>query len=327
MSKLLIDAGRSSRGWSRIGTFFRCPQLFAYGERLNLEMIPADALTRGSMGHVMQAHLHATYGAKQGGCWVDDKWVDDPDMLMTPQEAVQAYCDANGGHEFIDRMIETFENYIYQFPESPGRILSVEHQVTAVLGEKEGVWGLWVVHPEDQDFAPDVAKVRACDDGIIRPSPLNVPGHPDHGHAVSLTRRMDMSTRDKAGRAYVWDHKHQAQVRPGRSVDAYAIDGGFAAFRIMGRQLYGTSVGGVTLNLIQTTPPWRVARPAVPPTPHRDMHFAEMLWRAEHQLARLDLEATDHWSGPKVQNESTCVGRYGSCAGIKLCFYGEAGKY
>ena len=327
MSKLLIDAGRSSRGWSRIGTFFRCPQLFAYGERLNLEMIPADALTRGSMGHVMQAHLHATYGAKQGGCWVDDKWVDDPDMLMTPQEAVQAYCDANGGHEFIDRMIETFENYIYQFPESPGRILSVEHQVTAVLGEKEGVWGLWVVHPEDQDFAPDVAKVRACDDGIIRPSPLNVPGHPDHGHAVSLTRRMDMSTRDKAGRAYVWDHKHQAQVRPGRSVDAYAIVGGCAAFRIMGRQLYGKSFGGVTHNLIQTTPPWRVARPAVPPTPHRDMHFAEMLWRAEHQLARLDLEATDHWSWPKVQNESTCVGRYGSCAGIKLCFYVEARKY
>lgn len=62
MRKILIDAGRSSRGWSRIGTFSRCPQLFAYGQRLNLTMIPAHALTRGSMGHILQAHQHAIWG-------------------------------------------------------------------------------------------------------------------------------------------------------------------------------------------------------------------------------------------------------------------------
>jgi len=275
---------------------------------------------------VMQAHLHAIYGAKQGGCWVDDIWVDDPDMLLGPKEALQAYCDANGGHEFIDRMLETFDNYCYHFPESPGRILSVEHQVTAVLGEKGGRWGLWVVDPKQDEYAPNAESIKACDGEIIRPSMLDVPGHPDHGNMILLTRRMDMSTRDRAGKAYVWDHKHQAQVRPGRSVDAYSIDGGFASFRIMGRQLYSPSFGGVTLNLIQTTKPWRVARPMVPPTPHRDQHFAKMLWRAEHHLARLDL-TEDYWEWPKVQHETACVGRYGACAGIKLCFYGEAGKY
>lgn len=62
MSKILIDAGRSSRGWSRIGSFFRCPQLFAYQNRLDMQLIPAGALTRGSMGHVLQAHQHAIWG-------------------------------------------------------------------------------------------------------------------------------------------------------------------------------------------------------------------------------------------------------------------------
>ena len=70
MNKVLIDAGRSSFGWSRIGTFSRCPQLFAYGQRLNLEMIPAHALTRGSMGHILQAHQHAIWGAATAaGVW------------------------------------------------------------------------------------------------------------------------------------------------------------------------------------------------------------------------------------------------------------------
>ena len=107
-------------------------------------------------------------------------------------------------------------------------------------------------------------------------------------------------------------------------MDGYAIDGGFAAFRIMGRQVWPENFGGVALNLIQTTAPWRVARPMVPMTPHRDAHFAEMLWRAEHALARLDVDEKNLWAWPKAQHETTCVGRYGSCAGIKLCFYGES---
>ena len=325
--KLLIDAGRSSRGWSRIGNFFKCPQLFAYQNRMDLQLIPASALTRGSMGHILQAHQHAIWGCRQGGCWVDTEWVTDESTLMEPEEAVHEWVRINGeGEEFIDRMVETFRRYLAQFPEPPGRVVAVEYPVTAVLGEKAGQWGMWVVHPEEQDFDHRAATVRACDGDIIKPSPLNVPGHPDHGAAVVLTRRLDMVTEDRDGKTFIWDHKHQARVDPGRSVDAYAIDGGFAAFRIMGKQLY-PRFGGVALNLIQTQDPWRVARPMVPATPHRDRHFAEMLWRNEHALARTDLDCPDLWSWPKSQHETTCFGRYGACAGLKLCFYGEAGQY
>ena len=323
--KILIDAGRSSRGWSRIGSFFRCPQLFAYQNRLDMQLIPAGALTRGSMGHVLQAHQHAIWGARSPeGVWVDETWYDNPDTFLQPEEAVEEWCNANGGHEYLERMIETFHRYMAQHPESPGNVIAVEYPITAVLGDKGITWGLWVVHPEDQHFNRRAASVKAWDGDIIRPSVLNCPGHPDSGSAIVLTRRLDMVIKDRAGRIFIWDHKHQARVESGRSVDGYAIDGGFAAFRIMGKQLYGSEFGGVALNLIQTQEPWKVARPMVPPTPHRDHHFADMLWRAEHTLARLDLELPGYWDWPKVQHETTCIGRYGACAAIKMCFYGKS---
>ena len=117
MKKILIDAGRSSRGWSRIGSFFRCPQLFAYQNRLDMSLIPASALTRGSMGHVIQAHQHAIWGAKSPqGVWVDETRYDDPSVFLEPEEAVQVWCDTNGGHEYIHRMVETFHLYMDTHP-------------------------------------------------------------------------------------------------------------------------------------------------------------------------------------------------------------------
>ena len=96
---MLIDAGKSERGWSRIGQFMKCPQLFSYTNRLDLSMIPASALTRGSIGHILQAHQHAIWGAKQGGCFVGDDWVTDPKDVLPPEEAALAYCDKEGqGH-------------------------------------------------------------------------------------------------------------------------------------------------------------------------------------------------------------------------------------
>ena len=327
MRKLLIDAGRSSRGWSRIGSFFRCPQLFAYQNRLDMSLIPADALTRGSMGHVIQAHQHAIWGASTpSGVWVDETWHDDPSVFLEPEEAIQMWCDTNGGHQHLDRMIETFHQYMERYPECPGDVIAVEYPITDVLGERDNQWGLWVVHPEEQYFNRKAYTVKAWDGSVIKPSPLNCPGHPNSGEAVVLTRRLDMVIRDRGGKIFIWDHKHQARVQANKSVDGYAIDGGFAAFRIMGKQLYGSDFGGVALNLIQTQAPWTVARPIVPSTPHRDSHFADMLWRAEHSLARLDLELPNFWDWPKVQHETMCVGRYGTCPAIKMCFYGEAAK-
>ena len=303
----LIDAGMSSSGWSRIGTYMKCPQLFAYQRRLGLKLISADALTRGSMGHVIQAHQHAIWGAKQGGVWVDKDWIEDPNVFLPPEEAIAAYCDQHGGHDHLDRMLETFRRYMAQYPEPPGRVVAVEYPVSAMLGYVDRKWGLWV-EKEGRH---------------IDPTPLDCPGHLNHGKPFRLTRRLDRAVGARTGRGAIWDHKHQARVQPNRSVDAYAIDGGFGAFRLMGRQLY-KDFGGVMVNLIQTTENWKVARRAVPPTPHRDNHLAQLIWRAEHDLARLDKDDIDHWEWPKAMHETACYGRYGKCAGLHLCSFGRA---
>lgn len=323
--KMLIDAGRSRRGWSRIGQYFKCPQLFAYSYRLNLELIPAMALTKGSMGHTLQAHQHAIWGAEQGGVIVDTEYYDDPSVFMEPEEALHAWCDKNGGHEFIDDLVAVFRDYMKTHPEPPGRILAVEAPMDAVLGVKDGQWGCWVIDPKHSHRLEQVNEtLPAHDGGVIEVTPLNYPGHPDHGKPIFLSRRSDLEVA-RNGKDWIWDHKHQAMVQPGRSQDAYAMDGGFAFFRLMGQQKYGRRFGGLMLNLIQTRAPHKVARVPVPKTPHRDSHLATMLWDAEHALAHDDMTKPDLWRWTKSMHETVCKGRYGACGGIKMCFYGAQG--
>lgn len=325
MNKVLIDAGKSSRGWSRIGNYFKCPQLFAYQYRKDLMADenghfpdvgpPISALTKGSIGHTLQAHQHAIWGARlPEGVVVDTMVVRDPSLFMDPEDAAAAWCDKYGGHEHLENMIEVFRRYVAKYPEPPGDVIAVEAPVTAVIGVKAGAWGLWVAEERGGGW-------YALDGVEIDVTPLAAPGHPDHGTAITLTRRIDLVTRDRAGRYYVWDHKHQANVNANSSATGYAIDGGFAAFRIMGQQLYGEQFGGVWLNLVQSMSPYRVARVAVPATPHRDAQFARQLWMAEHAIAQLDL-TTDPWEWPKAQNELSCYGRYGACSALNLCAAG-----
>jgi len=325
MTKMLIDAGKSSRGWSRIGNFAKCPQLFAYQNR-SARMVdelgrspniapPIEALAKGSIGHTLQAHLHAIWGAGQPqGVVVDEAHYSDPSVFMEPEDAAQAWCDKYGSHELLPHMLKVFHAYLAKFPESPGDVIAVEASVTAVLGTLRGEWGLWVGEEVGGAW-------RSLDGADIEVTPLHMPDHREHGRPITLTRRMDLVTRDQSGRYYIWDHKHQASVSAESSATAYAIDGGFAAFRIMGKQLYGAAFGGLTLNLISSTQLGRVARVQVPSTPHRDAGFAKWLWWAEHQIAQLDM-TTDYWDWPKAQNELSCYGRYGACAGLNLCALG-----
>jgi len=325
MTKMLIDAGKSSRGWSRIGNFAKCPQLFAYQNR-SARMVdelgrspsiapPIEALAKGSIGHTLQAHLHAIWGAGQPqGVVVDEAHYTDPSVFMEPEDAAQAWCDKYGSHELLPHMLKVFHAYLAKFPESPGDVIAVEAAVTAVLGTLRGEWGLWVGEEVGGAW-------RSLDGADIEVTPLHMPDHREHGRPITLTRRMDLVTRDQSGRYYIWDHKHQASVSAESSATAYAIDGGFAAFRIMGKQLYGAAFGGLTLNLISSTQLGRVVRVQVPSTPHRDAGFAKWLWWAEHQIAQLDM-TTDYWDWPKAQNELSCYGRYGACAGLNLCALG-----
>ena len=107
----------------------------------------------------------------------------------------------------------TFRRYLSKFPEPPGRVVAVEYPVTAVLGNKSGEWGLWVVSLDElQDNGQidrEKTTLKAWDGSIINVTPLGLHGHPEAGKAIVLTRRIDMVSQDRSGRIHIWDHKHQ----------------------------------------------------------------------------------------------------------------------
>ena len=335
----LINASRSARGWSRIGTFIKCPMLFAVGNRLDVDLW-GGATDKGSLGHVAQAHQHAIWGMEQAQ--VDGKptlagdrelTADDIDSLYDAEEAMQAYCEANPrGWDHIPLMVEVFRRYIAAYPEPPGRIVAVEAQMKAVCGVRAADdgdrWGLWVVPPDTPLYDP-ISVVNSIPDpetGEIYPihvTPLNVPGHARHGTPVWVTRRLDLSIA-RGQTVEIWDHKHQANVAVGKSTTAYAMDGGFALFRLMGQQMYGRRFGGLRVNLIQTQEPWAVRRAYLKPTPHRDSHLANLIWSAEHRLANVEMSTPNYWEWPKTMNETVCYGRYGACKAYNLCAYGPS---
>ena len=288
-----------------------------------MKLIGAAPLLKGSLGHLLQAHQHAIWGAEQGGCWVDNEWIDDPDCIMLPQDAAFEYCKQNPeALPFVNQMLDVFEDYIERFPIPPA-VLAVEHEIAGVLGTKphpktgEPNFDLYLESVYDEEahtFSPDLD---------ITPVTLDCEGHPDHGKPIRLTRRIDLTTRERRG-AILWDHKHTSKVDPKRADDAYAMDGGFSAFRILGKQRW-PDLAEVALQLICNRKPYRVERPIVPATPFKDKGFARMVWYYEHQIAQADMMFPNPWDWPMAMSETVCMSRYGLCPAAKR-FYGEAAK-
>lgn len=327
MSRLLIDAGPSLRGWSYYGDFFRCRHLWAL-KRLAHVPENADPLTRGSMGHVGLAHHFARGMAKQRGT--------DPDMYYTPEGAVEEWCARHPeGIPHFSRVIEVTRRYIARHPEMPGTIVGVEHQVVAVLGTHASRgWGLWVIGTEGAasvDFGlswrPDQPRPRAVLDGAeVEPTLLVMPGHRDHGAPILLTRRIDLSVADRAGIVMAWDHKVVAQAPSKDRAKKYSMDGQFAVTRIMASQMF-PRFAGAKLNLVQSQEPWNIGLLPVPPTPWRDGRFAVDLYRAAHEIAQLERDEPNPHNWPMAQHELVCAPRYGDhglCPMYDACAFGAS---
>lgn len=340
-SGLFIDAGRSPRGESRIGKFRVCPQLFAYGERLHFDLIPAIALTRGSMGHQAMAQQYAKWGAEQGGVSVgfasDVRTLAgsaDAASLMDPEDAIREWTRRNGrGESEIDMMKTAFRHYLAKYPEAPGRILAVEYPLFAVLGEMGGVWGLWVVDPGDEPkLSQPVSSnpvLRSIHGEAIIPTPLNQPGHPEHGHPIWVSRRADAiyAPWHDIQRPVNCDHKFVAFVeKPGIKAQGYGLDNGFQLFHHMMAQVW-PDYGGCIVQEIQRIKPFRVERMDIPvPGPCMDTLADDLLYY-EQQIAYLDVHRPDMRRWPKANKESgPCRQRYkpGKCPGWDLCYGRES---
>jgi len=129
--RILIDPGPSARGWHRVETFLRCPQLFAWkyraggsgsggggGSPLN---DGSAATSLGSLIHVGLAHYYARLREKQNG--------RDPEVYFTPDDAVRELgARKNATREAEEQAIKVVGAYIARFynEENRIRVLHVE---------------------------------------------------------------------------------------------------------------------------------------------------------------------------------------------------------
>src|SRR5690348_7528301 len=120
--KILINTGPSERGWHRLESYLRCPQLYAWGYGRGgrveeqgaafADRFPAsNPLVRGSIGHAGLAHVYARLKAVQEGRDPDDYYLPTKAMelvaatfgergarmLPIAREAVKGYVTENYG--------------------------------------------------------------------------------------------------------------------------------------------------------------------------------------------------------------------------------------
>lgn len=316
----LLDAGRSLRGWSRIGTMASCAQRFAYQEILGIPMVSAEALTCGSMGHILQAHDLAIQGAADGGVTVNGVWLTDPTLLLQPIPAMEEWAAKNGGTRYVGAMADMWRRYRAGSSNQHGRVLAVEQEVVSVVAQ------------DDADPAGRLAVAWRYDMTSADPRDWTfwdrdgnelVLHRLTNSEPIVLTRRWDAAIQEYDGLCYVWDHKHTAaQVKPERAASAYAVDGGFVALTIQGQDVFGPLYGGTRLNIVQRRSPFIVARPLIGGHNHMIEQFPETLRDLEQR--RLDLSSRDPWRYPKAASESgACDSVYGQCPAMDLCLHGK----
>jgi hypothetical protein len=321
---ILIDTGRSPTGWSFFGPAFACDQKWFIINVLQQQLIKADPLTMGSMGHTVLAHHYARAACGQGGFMYEGEWVADPDHFLEPEaalrewvrrrerEGVEAAC-------FLGIILELYRRYLQREPYIYDRIIGVEMLTKLTLGHShEGAFGLWI----DKNLATPT--LVDCPE-LPKPHP-NVPSI-YHGARIEVTKRWDACLQHRQdGKEYVWDHKVTAGGIGKSRAEQYAMDGQFAVNRIAGRQLL-ENYGGVVLNLVQRRDPWGVSRQFVPATPYRDEHLPRQIFKKVHALADMLAHTVEgratqaDWE--MTQSELLCWHRYGKCGAFDRCRYGS----
>ncbi len=337
MSRILLDAGPSMYGWSHWGMFLRCPRMYAYRYRLGMKSGPRAPLVIGSLGHTALAHHYARLGAAQGGVLLDLPDADggiqrgvilrDPDVLLEPIDAMQAWCEAHPeGWDYYGVTLNAVNAYLAgaKARKEPDRVVAVEMEVFAAVGKLEEYpdlgLGVWVLDPATVEASgPTGEAVALLPNGrrsrVVLPKGVSDP--------IFLSRRIDLVVQE--GRQFwLWDHKFRARANDSSAEASYAMDGGFILFDLLGRGMYGDAFGGVRLNIVQKYPPYPVVRPAVSRVFHNSRTFASIMVDAARRMAYYR-KTLDPWEWPATMHELVCVHKYGVCDLAPLCRYGKDG--
>ncbi len=287
--KILIDAGPSRRGWHRIESFLRCPQLYALRYRshsLKRDGQASMPLMRGSIGHVGLAHHFARLREAQRK--------GNPNLYYTPREAMEIAAPRLGplAVSLLPVAQITVAEYLSGHADEGFKILEVERAYETVL----------------RDMRP--------------PRHPSVADPETGGRRVEFTMRPDLIIEDQSRRKWVLDHKFVTYTRRSTST-RYTNSGQFLALRMLGQTLFGREFGGVNANVLQAAPNCRFVRYPIDPAPGLQARFATLVLDAEERIAQLEDEDRDVLEWPATASEQTCMTAYGACPAFEICRWGE----
>lgn len=286
--RVLLDAGPSEKGWSRIETITRCQQLAAYRHKIGLSVgINAMPLLRGSMGHIGLAHHYARLRARQQG--------QDPERFYTVEEAVRLLAAQPAGAEGARNHGKNVAMWEAQVP----LVLAALQAYLREYGTNEKM------------------EIMLVEEVLT----ANVGGH-------AYTQRADLVARGRDGLVKVFDHKFVGSLRGKSAADLYTLSGQFLGFSLFGRSLWGERFSGVFGNFIGWNNGENFTFLRKPPelAPFAESCHPLAVKDAEEEWARLEAEGRDPWLYPKKLNPQLCRGLFGKCPGWELCRWGPSRK-
>ena len=136
-----------------------------------------------------------------------------------------------------------------------------------------------------------------------------------------FTQRYDWTGRDPAGKVWIFDIKTCSAITKALSF-AYSLSGQFLIAQAYGQAKYGRDFGGVRLDFVQHTPPYKLERNNPMPAPFGVSRIVDTICRAEEEIARYEAEGVEPLKYPGSFNEHACFTRYGTCPYFTLCQFG-----
>jgi hypothetical protein len=132
---ILLNAGASPRGWSRLSTILRCPQQYAYTYILSEEDGGgrsggnSPALIKGSLIHTGLAHHYRRMMADQQG--------EDREQWYEPMIAMQFQAAAEGVDwiDCLEASQDCVKDYISHYGVEEFKVVAVEEMISTQIGE------------------------------------------------------------------------------------------------------------------------------------------------------------------------------------------------
>lgn len=279
-SPILISTG-SSGEWGAHGTedATRCMRLVAL-RKSGFDFSMADALVRGSIGHVGLAHHYARKWARENG--------ENEESFYPPKEAMRLEAEKLGGTKFLSLLSGLYDYYAQTYEKEVVEVVSLEEVYSAEIPRLFDVNGV------------------AYGNSATRPPPWK------------HTQRIDLVARERDGKIYLWDHKFLAEPTADGVVETYSLSVQFVGLQYLGRLHFGKEFGGVRVNAIGHRN-GKLVRELIPPAPGALKNFPYVIDEARRRVEFWKKADPSGESWPKALSETVCKNQYGICGAFKHC--------